>query len=59
MRFELLTAAQITQMEQLFEQVGPDFKRAARGYRLLVLDRRYDQAAVHRLHARAGTPDPL
>lgn len=45
-RYELLTTAQITRMEALFGAVGPDFKRAGRRYRLLVLDHRYDPAAV-------------
>jgi hypothetical protein len=44
-RFELLSAGQINRLQSLFNQVGPDFRSAARGYRLLVLDRTSEHAA--------------
>ena len=44
-RFELLTVGQIYRLKSLFAQIGPDFTRAAQGYRLLVLDRASEPAA--------------
>lgn len=44
-RFELLSADQINRLQSLFDEVGPDFRSAARGYRLLVLDRTSEHAA--------------
>lgn len=44
-RFELLRAGQIDRLQSLFNEVGPDFRSAARGYRLLVLDRTSEHAA--------------
>ncbi len=41
-RFELLSAAQLTSLQAVFEIVGTDWKRAAHGYRLLVLLRSGD-----------------
>ncbi len=45
-RFELLSANQMSGLQDLFYAIGPDWKRAARGYRLIVLDRRYAPAAA-------------
>jgi hypothetical protein len=45
-RFELLTAAQLTGLQAVFEQIGTDWKRAARGYRLLVLLRSQEPGAI-------------
>lgn len=45
-RFELLSPRQVDQVLSLFGVVGADWKQAARGYRLLVLDRRYDPETV-------------
>jgi hypothetical protein len=44
-RFEMLTSAQIQSLQSLFLQLGPHWKRAARGYRLLVLDKKDDPDA--------------
>lgn len=44
-RFELLSAAQIQGLQSLFGQVGAGWKQAARGYRLIVLNRGSDPAA--------------
>jgi hypothetical protein len=44
-RFELLTGAQIQSLDSLFGQIGPGWKHAAHGYRLLVLDKRDDPGA--------------
>jgi hypothetical protein len=38
-RFELLTGTQIDHIRRVFAALGPDWKRAARGYRLIVTDR--------------------
>ncbi len=45
-RFELLTPVQIDRLENVFSVLGPDWKQGARGYRLLVLDQKYDAKAV-------------
>lgn len=45
-RFELLSPHQVDQVLSLFGVVGTDWKQAARGYRLLVLDRDYDPQTV-------------
>jgi hypothetical protein len=45
-RFELLTANQIDELNAVFGVIGPNWKQAARGYRLLVLDKAYDPNAV-------------
>jgi hypothetical protein len=45
-RFEILTATQINRLESLFAVLGPNWKLAARGYRLLVLDKHDDPGAV-------------
>jgi hypothetical protein len=45
-RFELLTPAQTGRLVALTEAAGLDWKRAARGFRLIVLDRRYAPAAA-------------
>jgi hypothetical protein len=44
-RFEILSAGQLAQLQALFAAIGPDFKRAARGYQLLVLDKQDDPGA--------------
>jgi hypothetical protein len=55
-RFELLTAHQLQAIYDFDYQQGPQWRRAATGYRLLVLDPRSQEAVirfyVHRLHAR-------
>lgn len=44
-RFELLTQPRINGLESFFQRSGPNWRRAARGYRLLVLDRASDPGA--------------
>ncbi len=44
-RFETLTAGQLASLFSLFGALGPQFKQAARGYRLLVLDKQHDGGA--------------
>ncbi len=53
-RFELLSAGQINRLQSLFGQIGPDFAGAARGYRLLVLDRTSEHAAFIAFTHEAG-----
>ena len=38
-RFELNTAAQIHRLHAFFERIGPNWRSAARGYQVIVLDR--------------------
>ncbi|MGA2012581.1 MAG: hypothetical protein ABSH51_18905 [Solirubrobacteraceae bacterium] len=45
-RFELLSAQQLTALQSVFDVVGTDWKRAAHGYRLLVLLRTGDADSV-------------
>jgi hypothetical protein len=54
-RFELLTGAQINRIVNALTVTGTTWKQGARGYRLLVLDRRYDPAAVRAFRAETGS----
>jgi hypothetical protein len=45
-RFELLTPKQITQTQEVFDAIGPNWKRGARGFGLIVLDRHFDSLAA-------------
>jgi hypothetical protein len=45
-RYELYSAAQLTEFQKLLGAAGPDWKRSADGYRLLVLNRAADSGAV-------------
>jgi hypothetical protein len=53
-RFELLSGQQASQLQELFAAVGPDWKAAARGYRLIVLDRTQNPDAVAGFLAEPG-----
>ncbi|MBV8998503.1 MAG: hypothetical protein JO304_05560 [Solirubrobacterales bacterium] len=53
-RFELLSPAQMNSMVALFSAIGPDWKHAARGDRLLVLDRADSPETVRAFLAEAG-----
>jgi hypothetical protein len=53
-RFELLTAAQLTRLQDLFFVLRPNWKQIARGYRLLVLDRAYEPRTVQGFLAEPG-----
>jgi hypothetical protein len=52
-RFELLTGNELDSLNRVFGVIGPGWKRAARGYRLIVLDRNFVPDAV-----RAFTVEP-
>jgi hypothetical protein len=45
-RFELLSSGQLTRLEAVFSVLGPDWKAAAHGYRLLVLAQKDDSNAI-------------
>jgi hypothetical protein len=51
---ELLAPGQLTQVQNLFFKTGSAWKRIARGYRLLVLDRRYEPATVRGFLSEPG-----
>jgi hypothetical protein len=55
-RFELLSSDQLAQMQAVFAVTGLNWKQGAKGYRLIVLDRKYDaptvQAFTHEPGAR-------
>lgn len=53
-RWELLTPAQMNGLQAAFSVTGTDWKLGARGYRLLVLDSRYDPNAVAAWRAEPG-----
>jgi hypothetical protein len=53
-RFETLSAGQLASLQSLFGALGPGFKQAARGYRLLVLDRHDDPGAWTAFQAEPG-----
>jgi hypothetical protein len=53
-RFELLTSAQLTRLRDAVIALGPDWKRGLRGFRLIVLDRRYAPQAVAGLLEESG-----
>jgi len=54
-RWELLTPAQINGLQALFTASGRNWKRGARGYRLLVLDEKYEPAAAKAFMAEPGS----
>jgi hypothetical protein len=54
-RYELLTESQLDALNRVFGVIGPDWKNAARGYRLLVLNRRFVPAAVTAFTAEPGS----
>jgi hypothetical protein len=53
-RFEILTATQLSRLEAFFQELGPNWKRAARGYRLLVLDRQDDPGTYTTMRHEPG-----
>jgi hypothetical protein len=54
-RFELLSAAQLDRVEDVFGAIGPGYVRDARGYRLLVLDRDVDSGGAEAFAAEPGS----
>jgi hypothetical protein len=53
-RYELLSARQVSALQAVFTVTGVNYKQAARGYRLLVLDRRYEPATVSAFRHEPG-----
>jgi hypothetical protein len=53
-RFELLSAQQISRMQAVFSVAGLNWKQGANGYRLLVLDRKYDPDTVQAFTREPG-----
>lgn len=53
-RFELLSAPQMARVRDAVVAAGADWKRGLRGFRLVVLDRRYDPQAVTGLLQETG-----
>jgi hypothetical protein len=53
-RFELLSAAQMTQLQNVLAATGANWKQGLRDFRLVVLDRRYDPLAVAGLLQEPG-----
>ena len=53
-RFELLTPSQIMRLQNALAATGPGWKQGFRGFRLVVLDRRYAPQAVSGLLQEAG-----
>ena len=53
-RFELLTAGQLNRLESVLSAGGPNPRGAARGYRLLVLNRQVDAGSVKAFLAESG-----
>jgi hypothetical protein len=54
-RYELLTAGQINRIVNVLSVTGPSWKQGARGYRLLVLDSKFDAGAVREFRAESGS----
>lgn len=54
-RWELLTPAQMNGLQALFSVVGPNWKQAARGYRLIVLDTKHDPASAQAFSSEPGS----
>jgi hypothetical protein len=53
-RFELLTPAQTGRLQSLFGALGTNWKQGARGFRLVVLDRKYAPDTAQGLLAEPG-----
>jgi hypothetical protein len=53
-RFELLSGSQITRLQNAVAAIGPNWKQGFRGFRLIVLDRRYAPQAVTALLQEPG-----
>jgi hypothetical protein len=54
-RWELLTPRQVDGLQAVFGVAGAGWKQGARGYRLLVLDRRYEPDAVRAFRKEPGS----
>jgi hypothetical protein len=53
--WELLTSSQLNGLEAVFNVIGTDWKQGARGYGLIVLDKKYDPNAVQGFLAEPGS----
>jgi hypothetical protein len=53
-RWELLTPVQMNELQAVFNVVGTNWKQGARGYRLLVLDSKYDPEAAQAFSTEPG-----
>jgi hypothetical protein len=53
-RYELLAPPQIQGLNALFAHVGSDWKRAGRGYRILVLSRQFDATTLRAFRTEPG-----
>jgi hypothetical protein len=54
-RWELLTPKQMTAIQNVFNVTGTDWTAGAQGYRLVVLDRKYDPAAIQAFVREPGS----
>jgi hypothetical protein len=54
-RWELLTSAQLYGLQDVFNVVGTNWRQGARGYGLIVLDKKYDPNAVQGFLAEPGS----
>jgi hypothetical protein len=54
-RFELLSAGQLNRINAVFGVIGPDWKQGARGYRLIVLDKKAVADAAQAFLHEAGS----
>ena len=54
-RWELLTPTQMSGLQAVFAVTGTHWNRAARGYRIVVLDRKYDPDAVQAFMSERGS----
>jgi len=54
-RWELLTPAQMNGLQAVFSVIGTNWKQGARGYRLLVLDKKYEPAAAQAFISEPGS----
>jgi hypothetical protein len=52
--YELLTPGQLDRLQNLFSRYGSNWKQFARGYRVVVLDRRYEPGTVRGFLAEPG-----
>ena len=53
-RFELLSAATIRELQSMYLAAGPDWNREARGFRLLVLNAKDDPLSTREFLAERG-----
>jgi hypothetical protein len=54
-RFELLSASQLNQINDVYGVIGPSWKQGAHGFRLIVMDKKYVPAAAQAFTHEAGS----